>query len=101
MRKLLTVIPLTLSLNAIALAPSEMLIIVGAVKYYNENCTGLNYQGMRKMNTGLKRFKMNKTPVFILERDPLAVSGYQIAQEFGCQGTKDEARKAGYGAYIN
>jgi holo-[acyl-carrier protein] synthase len=28
--------------------------MIGAVKYYNENCAGLNTAGYRKMNQGLK-----------------------------------------------
>jgi hypothetical protein len=27
--------------------------MIGAVKYYNENCAGLNTAGYRKMNQGL------------------------------------------------
>jgi hypothetical protein len=40
--------------------------MIGAVKYYNENCAGLNTAGYRKMNQGLKRFKMHRTPVPML-----------------------------------
>lgn len=101
MKKILSALLITASLTASALSPNDMLVIVGAVKYYNENCAGLSFQGTRKMNKGLKRFDMNKTPIPVLEQNPLAVSGYQTAQKFGCQGTKNEAYKAGYGAYIN
>jgi hypothetical protein len=31
----------------------------------------------------------------------MALSGYQTAQKFGCNGTKQQAQKAGYGQYIN
>jgi hypothetical protein len=43
------------------------------------------------MNQGLKRFKMHRTPVPVLEQHPLAVSSYQTAKKFGCEGTKREA----------
>lgn len=101
MKKILTTLLLAVSLNGWALSPNEMLVIVGAVKYYNENCDGLNLAGLRRMNKGLKRFKMHKTPIPILEQHPMAVSGYQTAEKFGCQGTKREAYRAGFGQYIN
>ncbi|EEZ80269.1 MAG: hypothetical protein Sup05_0341 [uncultured Candidatus Thioglobus sp.] len=87
--------------SAKALSPNEMLVIVGAVKYYNENCSGLTQAGIEKMNKGLKRFDMNKTPLPVLERNSMAISGYKTAQKFGCAGTKQQAQKAGYGQYIN
>jgi hypothetical protein len=89
MNKILTILLLSITLNAKALSPNEMLVVVGAVKYYNENCAGLNQNGVKK------------TPVAILEQNPLAISGYQTAVKFGCIGTKHEANKAGYGEYIN
>ncbi len=101
MKKILTCLLLTANFSALALSPNEMLAIVGAVKYYNENCGGLNLAGLRRMNKGLKRFKMHKTPIPILEQHPLAVSSYQTAEKFGCVGTKSEAYKAGFGQYIN
>lgn len=101
MRKVLTALLLTTSLSINALSPNEMLVIIGAVKYYNENCAGLSPRGAMKMNKGLKRFKMHRTPIHILEKNTVAVSGYQIAQKFGCEGTKREAHKAGFGQYIN
>jgi hypothetical protein len=58
---------LTTTLTVKALSPNEMLIMIGAVKYYNENCAGLNTAGYRKMNQGLKRFKMHRTPVPVLK----------------------------------
>jgi hypothetical protein len=101
MKKIITLILLTLNINSHAITPNEMFIVIGAVKYYNENCDGLTHQGMRKMNKSLKHFDMDKTPIRILERNSMAVSGYQTAQKFGCNGTKSEAQKAGYGQYIN
>lgn len=101
MKKTAAAFILSISFSAFALSPNEMLVIVGVVKYYNENCAGLNVKGAHKMNQGLKRFKLHKTPVAVLERHPLAVSGYQTAQKFGCQTTKNEAYKAGFGGYIN
>ncbi len=101
MKKLLTMLLLTVSLSSNALSPNEMLVIVGAVKYYNEHCAGLNSAGAMRMNKGLKRFKMHTTPIYILEQNPVAVSGYQTAEKFGCEGTKREAYKAGFGQYIN
>ncbi len=102
MKKILTVIALlATTLGAKALSPNEMLVVVGAVKYYNENCAGLNYAGIKQMNKGLKRFDMHKTPINVLEQSPLALSGYQTAVKYGCSGTKHEAHKAGYGQYIN
>ena len=89
------------SLTSKAVSPNEMLVVVGAVKYYNENCAGLNSTGIRQMNKGLKRFDMDNTPVYILETHPMAKSGYEAATMFGCEGTKKEAFKAGYGKYIN
>lgn len=101
MKKALLITILTTSLSTHALNPNEMLVIVGAVKYYNEKCAGLNYAGIARMNKGLKRFDMHKTPIQILEQSPMAQSGYQTAKKFGCEGTKREAYKAGYGQYIN
>jgi holo-[acyl-carrier-protein] synthase len=45
--------------------------------------------------------KLRRTPVPVLEQHPLAVSSYQTAKKFGCEGTKREAYKAGFGQYIN
>ncbi len=101
MKKILFALFLTISLAINALSPNEMLVIIGAVKYYNENCNGLNPRGVIRMNKGLKRFKMHKTPVHILERNSIVISGYKIAEKFGCNGTKHEAYKAGFGQYIN
>jgi len=101
MKKFIATALITLSLSLNALSPNEMFVIIGAVKYYNENCAGVNYAGMRKMNKGLKRFNMNKTPIHILEQNPMAVSSYQVAEKFGCDGTRNEARKVGFGAYVN
>jgi hypothetical protein len=101
MKKIVVSLLLVVSFNASALSPNEMLVIIGAVKYYNENCEGLSPRGAMKMNKGLKRFKMHKTPIHILEKNTVAVSGYQTAQKFGCEGTKREANKAGLGQYIN
>jgi len=98
---LLLTLLFTTSLSAKALSPNEMLVIVGAVKYYNENCAGLNPSGFQRMNKGLKRFKMHKTPLSILAQHPLAISSYKTAKKFGCDGTKQEAYKAGFGQYIN
>jgi hypothetical protein len=56
MKKIFIFILLTITCTVKALSPNEMLMIVGAVKYYNENCEGLNAAGYRKMNQGLKRF---------------------------------------------
>jgi hypothetical protein len=101
MKKILTMMLLMATFSAKALSPNEMLVIVGAVKYYNENCSGLTQSGIEKMNKGLKRFDMNKTPLPVLERNSMAISGYKTAQKFGCAGTKQQAQKAGYGQYIN
>jgi len=101
MIKILSSILLFLSINTHALSPNEMLVVIGAVKYYNENCDGLTYQGIKKMNDSLEHFDMDKTPVAILEKSPMAVSGFQTAKKFGCLGTKQQANKAGYGKYIN
>ncbi|ABL02359.1 hypothetical protein Rmag_0609 [Candidatus Ruthia magnifica str. Cm (Calyptogena magnifica)] len=102
MKKILTFLLLTTTgLNGLALSPNKMLAIVGAVKYYNENCGGLNLAGLRRMNKGLKRFKMHKIPRPLLEQHPLSISSYQTAEKFGCTGTKNEAYKAGFGQYIN
>jgi hypothetical protein len=101
MKKILASLLLFSSLSAHSLSPNEMFALIGAVKYYNENCAGLSFSGMRKMNKGLKRFKLDKTPVAILEQNPLAISGYKTASKFGCVGTKKEAYKAGFGHYIN
>ncbi len=91
----------SISLSVQAFSPNEMLVVIGAVKYYNQNCAGLNYHGIAKMNKGLKYFDMDKTPVPVLEQHALAISGYKTAQKFGCEGTKIEAYKAGFGQYIN
>lgn len=101
MKKILTILFMATALNAKALSPNEMLVVVGAVKYYNENCAGLSRKGVEEMNKALKRFDMHKTPVPILERNSLAISGYKTAQKFGCKGTKTQAYKAGYGGYVN
>ena len=101
MKKILTILFMATALNAKALSPNEMLVVVGAVKYYNENCAGLSRRGVEEMNKGLKRFDMHKTPVPILEKNSLAISGYKTAQKFGCKGTKTQAYKAGYGGYVN
>ena len=101
MKKILTPLLLIINFSASALSPNEMLVIIGAVKYYNENCGGLNTAGYHRMNKGLKYFKMDRTPVPVLEQNPLAVSSYQTAEKFGCEGTKREAYKAGFGKYIN
>jgi hypothetical protein len=42
MKKIFIFILLTITCTVKALSPNEMLMIVGAVKYYNENCEGLN-----------------------------------------------------------
>lgn len=101
MKNLFALFFLTLHINTHALSPNEMLVVIGAVKYYNENCSGLTHKGIRKMNKSLKHFDMDKTPISILERSSMAISGYRTAQKFGCHGTKNEAQKAGYGQYIN
>lgn len=101
MKKIAVILFLTTNLSVLALSPNEMLAIIGVVKYYNENCAGLNYAGVNKMNKGLKRFDMHKTPIVVLEGHPLAISSYQTAQKFGCKTTKNEAYKAGFGKYIN
>ncbi len=101
MKKLLAVALLTTGLSAQAMSPNEMLVIVGAVKYYNENCAGLTFAGVNTMNKGLRRFNMDRTPIAFLESTPMAVSGYKTAEKFGCEGTKREAQKAGFGAYVN
>lgn len=101
MKKVLAAALLLLHLPIHSLSPNEMLVIIGAVKYYNENCAGLTPKGMHQMNKGLKRFDMDNTPLFILEKNKLAVSGFKTAEKFGCDGTHREARKAGYGHYIN
>ncbi len=101
MKKILAITLLSSTLSAQALSPNEMLVVVGAVKYYNENCAGLNHAGIKQMNKGLKRFDMDRTPIAVLEQNPLAISGYQTATKYGCMGTKHEANKAGYGQYIN
>ncbi len=100
-KKILVILLLTISLSAQARSPNEMLVLIGVVKFYNENCAGLSPQGVRKMNKGLKYFHMNKTPVAVLEQHALAISGYQTATKFGCDGTKIEAYKLGLGQYIN
>jgi len=101
MKNILTISLLTITLNVQAVTPNEMLVVVGAVKFYNENCSGLSRTGIEKMNEGLQRFNMHKTPVPILEKNSLAISGYRTAQKFGCKGTKAQAYKAGYGEYVN
>ena len=92
---------LVVALNAKALSPNEMLVVIGVVKYYNENCAGLSYEGVKRMNKGLKRFDMDNTPVAFLERNTLAITGYEVAEKYGCAGTKQAAFKSGYGQYIN
>jgi hypothetical protein len=42
MKKIFLFLLLTTTLTVKALSPNEMLIMIGAVKYYNENCAGLN-----------------------------------------------------------
>ena len=101
MMKILSPILLLISINTHALSPNEMLVVIGAVKYYNENCGGLTRHGMKKMNDSLEHFDMDKTPVAILEKSSMAVSGFQAAKKFGCLGTRQQANKAGYGKYIN
>jgi peptidyl-tRNA hydrolase len=101
MKKIIILIFLTFNINSYAITPNEMFVVIGAVKYYNENCGGLTHQGMKKMNKSLKHFDMDKTPIGILERNSMAVSGYQTAQKFGCKGTKQQAQESGYGKYIN
>ena len=93
MKKLILVLSLIFSFNSQAMSPNEMYVIIGAVKYYNESCSGLNLAGVQRMNKGLKRYKMDKTPIHILEHHPLAISGYKTASQYGCQGTKIEAQK--------
>ena len=101
MKKIFAALLLSLGLPSHSLSPNEMLVIVGAVKYYNEQCAGINPSGSRLMHKGLKRFKMDRTPLYILEQQALAQSGYQTAVEFGCEGTRNEAYRAGFGRYIN
>ncbi len=101
MKKIIAMLLMLSGLSAYSLSPNEMLVIIGAVKYYNENCGGLTYQGTRQMNKGLKRFDMDNTPVPILEQNQMAITGYKTAEKFGCEGTKHEAIKVGYGQYIN
>ena len=101
MKNLVLVLFLTFNFNSQAMSPNEMYVIIGAVTYYNESCRGLNLAGVQRMNKGLKRYKMDKTPIHILEQHPLAISGYKTASQYGCQGTKIEAQKAGLGIYIN
>jgi hypothetical protein len=40
MKKIFLFLLLTTTLTVKALSPNEMLIMIGAVKYYNENCAG-------------------------------------------------------------
>jgi hypothetical protein len=101
MKKLIAGLILTTGITAHALTPNEMLVMVGAVKYYNENCEGLTNSGFNLMNKGLERFDMDKTPVSEWEKNPMAVSGYDTANKFGCEGTKREATNMGFGSYIN
>ena len=101
MRKVLIATLMTLSTTLHALSPNEMLVVIGAVKFYNENCGGLTQTGIKKMNNSLEYFDMDNTPVTVLERSRMVFSGYQTAKKFGCLGTKNEANKAGYGKYIN
>ena len=101
MKNLVLVLFLTFNFNSQAMSPNEMYVIIGAVKYYNESCSGLNLAGIQRMNKGLNRYKMDKTPIHILEQHPLAISGYKTASQYGCQGTKIEAQKAGFGMYVN
>jgi hypothetical protein len=101
MKKIIATTLLLTSLSASSMSTEEMLMIVGVVKYYNENCAGLSYRGIQQMNKSLKRFDMNKTPVYTLENTPMANSGYNIAKKFGCINTKNEAEKAGFRGYLN
>lgn len=101
MKKTLSIFVILLGLSVHAMSPNEMLVMIGAVKYYNENCAGLNSTGFSRMNRGLKYFKMHKTPIAVLEKNPLAVMAYQTAKKFGCGGTKREAHKTGFSQYIN
>lgn len=100
-KKILTFLLLSFSFGTQALSPNTMFVIIGVVKYYNGNCAGLSPSGYHKMNKGLKRFKMNKTPLLVLESNPIAVSSYKVAKKFGCKGTKKEIYRAGFGQYIN
>jgi hypothetical protein len=63
------------------MSPNEMYVIIGAVKYYNESCSGLNLAGVQRMNKGLKRYKMDKTPIHILEQHPLAISNMAVKEQ--------------------
>ena len=60
-----------------------------------------NIKEEAKMNKGLQRFDMDRTPIHILETHPMAKSGFETAQKFGCEGTRQEAYRAGFGRYIN
>jgi hypothetical protein len=100
MKKIISLVLFFIYSGLWAMSPNEMLVIIGAVKFYTENCNGLTPQGVNKMNQGLKRYQMNQTPIKILEKHPLAKSSYQTAQKFGCENTKLEVKKAGFGAYI-
>ena len=93
MKKIISILFLLFSFNSQAMSPNEMYVIIGAVKYYNESCSGLNLAGVQRMNKGLKRYKMDKTPIHILEQHPLAISGYKTASQYGCQGTKMKLKK--------
>ena len=42
MKNLVLVLFLTFNFNSQAMSPNEMYVIIGAVKYYNESCSGLN-----------------------------------------------------------
>ncbi|WP_428087186.1 hypothetical protein [Candidatus Thioglobus sp.] len=101
MKKIFSALLLLIHLPVHSLSPNDMLVVIGAVKYYNENCQGLSHQGIKKMNKALRHFDMDETPIYILEQNFLAASSYQIASQLGCNGTKNEANKAGYGGYIN
>jgi hypothetical protein len=101
MKKIIATTMLLTSLSAYSMSTEEMLVIVGVVKYYNENCAGLSYRGIQQMNKSLKRFDMNKTPVYTLENTSMANAGYNTAKKFGCIGTKNEAERAGFRGYLN
>ena len=63
MKKVISILFLIFSFNSQAMSPNEMYVIIGAIKYYNESCSGLNLAGVQRMNKGLKRYKMDKTPI--------------------------------------
>jgi hypothetical protein len=101
MKKIIATTLLLTSLSAYSMSTEEMLLVVGVVKYYNENCAGLSYKGIQQMNKSLKRFDMNTTPIYALENSFMAHSGYDTAKKFGCIRTKSEAEKAGFKGYLN